>query len=104
MIQGWARDAVEVGSLRREPSVVLCDSQLAILVRGGSAVTTHCHAATALLTREYQGDYRRQALPSAVPRAHPLGIATRRYCAGVRYAPASRSAEVRGGTTSPPPR
>ena len=25
-------------------------------------MTTHCHAATALLTREYQSDYRRQSL------------------------------------------
>ena len=65
MTQGWARDAVEVGSLRRETSTVLCDSQLAPLVGGGSAVTTHCYAATALLTREYQGDHRRYSLPPA---------------------------------------
>jgi hypothetical protein len=30
----------------------------------GSSVTAHCLAATALLTREYQGDYRRQSLTS----------------------------------------
>jgi len=70
VIVGWVLDAVEVGSPRRETSVVLCDNQLATLVRGGSAVTAHCHAATALLTREYQGEYRRQALPSATSSVH----------------------------------
>ena len=81
MTQGLARDAVEVGSLRRETSTVLCDSQLAPLVGGGSAVTTHCYAATALLTREYQGDYRRQA-PA-------LGRVTRQPLTNlwVKYAP-----------------
>ncbi len=42
--------------------------QLATLVRGSSA-TAHCYAATALLTREYQGDDRRQSLTSAATRA-----------------------------------
>jgi hypothetical protein len=47
-------------------------SQLATLVRG-SSVTAHCLAATALLTREYQGDHRRQDLISAASRAtYPL--------------------------------
>lgn len=43
-------------------------SQLATLVRG-SSVTAHCLAATALLTREYQGDHRRQDLISAAAHA-----------------------------------
>ena len=30
-----------------------------------TSVTAHCHAATALLTREYQGDYRRYVLTPA---------------------------------------
>jgi len=33
-------------------------------------VTAHCLAATALLTREYQGDHRRQDLISAATRAN----------------------------------
>jgi len=43
-------------------------SQLATLVRG-SSVTAHCLAATAPLTREYQGDHRRQDLISAASHA-----------------------------------
>jgi hypothetical protein len=63
--------AVGPGSMRREPSCPLCDNQLATLVRGGS-VTTHCHAATALLTREYQGDYRRQSLNPVATCVSPI--------------------------------
>jgi len=50
-------------------------SQLATLVRG-SSVTAHCLAATALLTREYQGDHRRHSLTSTASRAthYPLDI------------------------------
>ncbi len=48
--------------------------QLAPLVRG-SSVTAHCPAATAWLTREYQGDYRRQSLTSTAAGArYPLDI------------------------------
>jgi hypothetical protein len=32
-------------------------------------VTAHCHAAPALLTREYQGDHRRHVLTPATARA-----------------------------------
>jgi len=35
-------------------------------------VTTHCHAATALLTRGYQGDHRRKDLTSSTPCPTPL--------------------------------
>ena len=63
--------AVEVGSSCREPSTLLCDNQLATLVRGGS-VTTHCLAAPALPTRGYQGDYRRRSLTSAAPGTSPF--------------------------------
>src|SRR5439155_26270937 len=45
------------------------------LGRGGSAAPSHCFAATALLTRVYQGDYRRQSLPSAAPQASDLRVA-----------------------------
>jgi hypothetical protein len=65
LIQQLVQIAVEVGSSRRELSATLCDNQLATLVGDSSAATTHCYAATALLTRGYQGDYRRQSLPSA---------------------------------------
>jgi hypothetical protein len=41
-----------------------------------TSVTAHCHAATALLTREYQGDHRRYVLTPASTCAglpqHPL--------------------------------
>ena len=44
------------------------------LVRG-SSVAAHCHAATALLTREYQGDHRRCFLtPATTWAANPLDI------------------------------
>ena len=63
------------GRGRQHPPRTLEDTlrfQLAPLVRGSSA-TAHCYAATALLTREYQGDDRRQSLTSAATRAsHPL--------------------------------
>jgi hypothetical protein len=62
VIQELAQVAVEVGSSRRELSTPLCDSQLATQVRDGSAATTHCHATARVLTREYQGDYRRTSL------------------------------------------
>gem|GEM_PF-4559695 len=56
----------------QEPSNRLCGKQPARLVRGSSA-TTHCHAAPALLTREYQGDDRRCSLTSAaLPALAPL--------------------------------
>ena len=71
MIHPVSLGAAEVGSSCREPSTLLCDNQLAILVRGGS-VTTHCLAAPALPTRGYQGDYRRRSLTSAAPRTSPL--------------------------------
>jgi hypothetical protein len=77
VIQQLARVAVEVGSSRREPSRTLCDSQLATLVGGGSAATSHCFAATALLTRGYQGDYRRQSLPSAASRASSSSVVSK---------------------------
>ena len=67
-----AASAVEVDIEGREPSIALCGDQPALLVRGSSA-TNHCHAAPALLTREYQGDHRRCFLPSVATRAlHPL--------------------------------
>jgi hypothetical protein len=34
-----------------------------------TSVTTHCHAATAQLTREYQSDHRRQSLTSTAASA-----------------------------------
>jgi hypothetical protein len=38
-----------------------------------TSVTAHCHAATAQLTREYQGDLRRDLLtPATTCAAHPL--------------------------------
>jgi hypothetical protein len=38
-----------------------------------TSVTTHCHAATAQLTREYQGDHRRYVLtPATTCAGHPL--------------------------------
>ena len=50
----------------------LCGDQPALLVRGSSA-TNHCHAAPALLNREYQGDDRRCFLTSAaLPALAPL--------------------------------
>jgi hypothetical protein len=37
-----------------------------------TSVTTHCHAAAAALTREYQGDHRRTVLtPATSSAAHP---------------------------------
>jgi hypothetical protein len=49
-----------------------CGDQPARLVRGSSA-TNHCHAAPALLTREYQSDDRRCSLTSAtLPVLTPL--------------------------------
>jgi hypothetical protein len=59
-----AQNAVEVGRVPENPRLLLCDPELALLVRG-SSVTDHCPAATALPTREYQSDYRRLPLPSA---------------------------------------
>jgi hypothetical protein len=59
-----AQVAVEVGRVPMNPRRGLCDRELALLVRG-SLVTDHCPAATALLTRVYQGDHRRPFLPSA---------------------------------------
>jgi hypothetical protein len=67
-----ARAAAEVGRVAENPRWPVMRSQLATLVRGSSA-TTHCHAAPALLTREYQGDHRRCFLPSVATRAlHPV--------------------------------
>ena len=53
-----AEGVVEVGYLSRDPSRPLCGTQHAPEVRG-SLATNHCHAAPALLTREYQSDDRR---------------------------------------------
>ena len=75
MIYGvLAQIAVEVDRLSENPRGDLCDRELARLVRG-SSVTTHCHAATALLTREYQGDHRRfPLLPTASCAKHPARL------------------------------
>ncbi len=69
-------------------------SQLATLVRG-SSVTAHCLAATALLTREYQGDHRRQSLTSTASRAthYPLDISFH-----IRF----RDREAPGSNPGPP--
>jgi hypothetical protein len=67
-----AASAVEADIEGREPSIALCGDQPALLVRGSSA-TNHCHAAPALLTREYQSDDRRCSLTSAaLPALAPL--------------------------------
>jgi len=67
-----AGSAAEVDIEGREPSNHLCGDQPALLVRGSSA-TNHCHAAPALLTREYQSDDRRCSLTSAtLPVLTPL--------------------------------
>jgi len=67
-----AASAVEVDTEGRESSTGLCGDQPAHLVRGSSA-TNHCHAAPALLTREYQSDDRRCSLTSAaLPALAPL--------------------------------
>jgi hypothetical protein len=72
MIRGRAASAVEVDTQGRESSMRLCGDQPALLVRGSSA-TNHCHAAPALLNREYQGDDRRCFLTSAaLPALAPL--------------------------------
>lgn len=63
IIGARAGSAVEVDNEGREPSTHLCGDQPAPLVRGSSA-TNHCHAAPALLTREYQNDDRRCSLTS----------------------------------------
>jgi hypothetical protein len=64
MIQGVRTgSAAEADIEGREPSYLLCGDQPARLVRGSSA-TNHCHAAPALLTREYQSDDRRCSLTS----------------------------------------
>jgi hypothetical protein len=63
MTNGAVQVATEVGRVAENPRRPVMRSQLAILVRGGS-VTTHCPAATALPTREYQRDHRRQQLTS----------------------------------------
>jgi hypothetical protein len=47
--------------------------QFAILV-GGSSVTTHCYAAMAQLTREYQSDYRRLPLTLVATCGPPLDM------------------------------
>ena len=59
--------AAEAGRSCRESSTGAMRSRLATLVRG-SSMTDQCHAATALLTREYQGDHRRQVLTPATTR------------------------------------
>jgi hypothetical protein len=42
-----------------------------------TSVTAHCHAATALLTREYQGDHRRYVLtPASTCAALPNPLTT----------------------------
>ena len=71
MTNGRAPVAVELGSVSENPRRLLCDRELARLVRG-SSVTDHCHAAPALPTREYQGDHRRRTpLLSAASCARP---------------------------------
>jgi hypothetical protein len=59
-----AQIAVEVDRRSENPRPFPCDRELASPVRG-SSVTAHCHAATALLTREYQSDHRRHSLHPA---------------------------------------
>jgi hypothetical protein len=67
-----AGSAVEVDIEGRESSISPCGDQPAPIVRGSSA-TNHCHAAPALLTREYQSDDRRCSLTSpALPALAPL--------------------------------
>jgi hypothetical protein len=70
IIGARAASAVEVDVEGRESSTLLCGDQPARLVRGSSA-TNHCHAAPALLTREYQSDDRRCSLTSAALPALP---------------------------------
>jgi hypothetical protein len=66
ILRARAVSAAEVDIEGREPSIDLCGDQPASLVRGSSA-TNHCHAAPALLTREYQSDDPRCSLTSATP-------------------------------------
>ncbi len=67
-----AQIAVEVDRRSENPRPELCDRELALVVRG-SSVTAHCHAATALPTREYQRDHRRYTLtPTTTPAQRPL--------------------------------
>jgi hypothetical protein len=59
-----------------------------------TSVTAHCHAATALLTREYQGDHRRSILTPAstctgLPQ-HPLTTLFHIGSSAKRYRPTSR--------------
>ena len=49
----------------REPSCAPMWSRPTPRSAKDSSVTAHCHAATALLTREYQGDHRRHSLTPA---------------------------------------
>jgi len=74
MTDGWAPVAVEVGSVFENPRQVLCDRELARLVRG-SSMTDHCHAAPAQPTREYQGDHRRH-IPCSRSRPVPATLGT----------------------------
>lgn len=71
MHKGDGQGVVENDRMSRDSSTPPMRSRLALLVRGTS-VTTHCHAATALLTRAYQGDHRRTGpdLERVLP--HPL--------------------------------
>ncbi len=60
------------GTVLEHPRQDLCANQRATLV-GGNSVTDQCHAATALLTREYQIDSSSPILTPTASRATTLG-------------------------------
>ncbi len=68
--------AAEVGMVSEYPRRLLCASQCAPLV-GVSSVTDQCHAATAVLIREYQVDYRRTPLTSVASSTSPCFLSLR---------------------------
>jgi len=55
-----------------------------------TSVTAHCHAATALLTREYQGDHRRYILTPAST------------CTGLPHHPLTTLFHIRSSLIRPP--
>jgi hypothetical protein len=61
--RGAVQAGVEVGRVAEKPRhhFAIVNSRFK---SEAVSVTAHCHAATALLTREYQGDHRRQSLLS----------------------------------------
>src|SRR3954471_7978570 len=69
----WGWSAVRVAGGRREHGETSSLACYVVPTHVSSvrttSVTAHCHAAPALLTREYQGDHRRPVLTPATTRA-----------------------------------